>query len=251
MKISIIIPAHNEEGSIQKTVDQIHRTLDSAKIDYEIIIVNDHSIDRTGELLSEMAAGDTRMKAVENRMPPGFGYAVRSGLEAYRGDAAVIVMGDHSDVPEDILAYHRKFQEGYECVFGSRFMRGSKVINYPSHKLIINRIANWFIRLLFGVSLNDTTNAFKGYKRNVIDGIQPLISPHFNLTVEMPLKAIIRGYSFAVIPIQWHGRISGISKLKIKEMGGRYLFIVLYLWLEKMLSRGDYFRRDGDKASTT
>jgi dolichol-phosphate mannosyltransferase len=73
--------------------------------------------------------------------------------------------------------------------------------------------------------------------------MQPLISPHFNLTVEMPLKAIIRGYSYAVIPISWTNRLAGESKLKIKEMGSRYLFIVLYLWLERTLSRGDYHRR--------
>jgi dolichol-phosphate mannosyltransferase len=101
-------------------------------------------------------------------------------------------------------------------------------------------MANLFVRLMFGVSLNDTTNAFKAYRRTVIQGSQPLLSPHFNLTVEIPLKTIIRGYSWTVIPITWRNRRTGVAKLKIREMGSRYLFICLYLWLEKHLSRGDY-----------
>jgi dolichol-phosphate mannosyltransferase len=106
--------------------------------------------------------------------------------------------------------------------------------------LYINRIANLFIQILFGLNLNDTTNAFKAYRREVIGGVSPLLSHHFNLTVEIPLKAIIRGYSYKIIPITWENRKAGVSKLKIKEMGSRYLFIVLSIWLEKHLSRGDY-----------
>jgi dolichol-phosphate mannosyltransferase len=152
------------------------------------------------------------------------------------------MMADASDSPDDLVEYYRKLQEGWDCVFGSRFIRGGRVHDYPPHKLIINRMANWFIQTLFGLRLNDTTNAFKAYRREVIDGIQPLISPHFNLTVEMPLKAIVRGYSYTVIPISWTNRQAGVSKLKLKEMGSRYLFIVMYIWLEHMLARGDYHR---------
>ncbi len=153
------------------------------------------------------------------------------------------MMADGSDHPADAVACYRRLLEGYDCAFGSRFTQGGRVSGYPVHKLILNRTANWFIEVLFGFRYNDTTNAFKAYRRHVIDGIQPLISPHFNLTVEMPLKAIIRGYSYTVVPISWTNRKSGISKLKIREMGSRYLFIILYLWLEKMLARGDYHRR--------
>ncbi len=99
--------------------------------------------------------------------------------------------------------------------------RGSKVTDYPLHKLALNRLANWFIRVLFHIPYNDITNAFKCYRREVIEHVQPLLSPHFNLTVEMPLKAIVRGFSFAVVPISWTNRQTGISKLKIKEMGSR------------------------------
>jgi dolichol-phosphate mannosyltransferase len=169
--------------------------------------------------------------------------AVRAGLDEMTGDAVAIMMADASDSPDDLVRYFRKLEEGWDCVFGSRFVAGGRLQAYPRHKLIINRAANWFIQAIFGLRLNDTTNAFKAYRREVIEGIQPLISPHFNLTVEMPLKAIVRGYSYAVVPIAWTNRRAGASKLKLQEMGSRYLFIVMYIWLERMLARGDYHRR--------
>ena len=135
-------------------------------------------------------------------------------------------------------------------MFGSRFLPGGGVVDYPRVKLILNRLANLFIRILFRVPLNDTTNAFKAYRRSVIDGCRPIIAPHFNLTVELPLKAIVRGYSWTVIPITWRNRRTGEAKLKIKEMGSRYLFIILYAWLEKYFSRGDY-RRPQDPVGQT
>jgi dolichol-phosphate mannosyltransferase len=243
MKLSVVIPAHNEEESIEPTVRAISNRLSEEAIDHEIVVVNDNSQDRTEAILIQLHAEDPRIRVVNNTPPHGFGFAVRRGLACMEGDAVVIVMADASDDPQDIVAYFRKLEEGYDCVFGSRFTRGSKVVNYPVHKLILNRLANFFIRALFGLRYNDITNAFKCYRTEVIQGVQPLLSHHFNLTVEIPLKAIVRGYSYTTVPIRWYGRVTGISKLKIKEMGSRYLFIVLYVWLEKWLSRGDYHRR--------
>jgi dolichol-phosphate mannosyltransferase len=177
---------------------------------------------------------------VQNPGPHGFGRAITLGLDAMTGDAAVIFMADESDDCRDVVRYWEKLNEGYDCVFGSRFMKGGGTIDYPPIKLFMNRLANSFVRCLFRHGLNDTTNAFKAYRREVIDGIRPILSPHFNITVELPLKAIVRGYNFAVIPITWRNRRHGVAKLKIKEMGSRYLFIVLYVWLEKYFSRGDY-----------
>ena len=158
-------------------------------------------------------------------------------------------MADGSDDPLDIVSYYKKLQEGYNCVFGSRFIRGSKLVDYPIPKLILNRLGNYFIKLLLGVKHNDISNAFKCYTKEVIAGVQPLFSSHFNLTVELPLKAIIRGYSFATVPIRWTNRTEGMSKFRIKEMGSRYLFIIFYVFLEKHLSRGDYLRKDGERSA--
>ena len=242
MRLSVIIPAHNEEGSITETVKPLITTLSAEAIDHEVLVVNDGSTDQTEAVLHNLQAIYPTLHYVNNQGPSGFGFAVRKGLDYYTGDAVAIFMGDGSDSPQDVARCLRKLQEGYDCVFGSRFIKGSQIIDYPPHKLVLNRLANLFVRTLFNLGYNDTTNAFKLYRREVIEGSQPLISKHFNLTVELPLKAIIRGYSYAVIPISWTNRTSGISKLKIREMGSRYLFIVLYLFLEKHLSQGDYHR---------
>lgn len=242
MKLSVVIPARDEEGCIDETLRTLTATLRTAAIPVEIVVVDDGSADRTAARVLGAAESHPEIVLVRNQGRHGFGMAVRTGLAAATGDAVAIMMADGSDSPGDLVAYYRKLEEGWDAVFGSRFMRGGRVVDYPAHKLVLNRLANWFIQALFGLRLNDTTNAFKAYRREVVDGVQPLISPHFNLTVEMPLKAIVRGFSYTVVPISWTNRQAGISKLKIKEMGSRYLFIVMYIWLERMLARGDYHR---------
>ncbi len=244
MKLSVVIPARDEEGSIEQTVGEVAEALNGDHISFEIVVVDDGSTDQTAARVRELSERYPGVRLVNNSAPHGFGMAVRAGLSQATGDAVAVMMADGSDSPSDLVRYYRKLQEGYDCAFGSRFIQGSRIVDYPVHKLAINRIANWFIGILFGLRYNDITNAFKCYKRHALEGMLPLISPHFNLTVEMPLKAIVRGYSYAVVPISWTNRKSGISKLKIKEMGSRYLFIVLYLWLERHLSRGDYVRQE-------
>ena len=240
--LSLVIPAYNEEGCIVPTVTAITEMMAAENINCEVLVVNDNSRDRTEELLKELIKTNSNVRYINNYYPNGFGFAVRCGLENFQGDAVAIVMADSSDSPEDIVRYYYKLQEGYDCVLGSRFIKGGKVFDYPAHKLLVNRLANLFIQIVFGLGFNDVTNAFKIYRKEVIEGIMPLISHHFNLTVEFLLKAIVRGYSYTTIPITWRNRQTGVSKLKIKEMGSRYLFIVLYIWLEKYLSRGDYHR---------
>jgi dolichol-phosphate mannosyltransferase len=143
------------------------------------------------------------------------------------------VTADGSDSSQNIVDYYSKLEEGYDCVFGSRFIEGGKAIDYPLYKLIINRLANLFIKFLFGIKFNDMTNAFKAYRRDVIDGISPLVSHHFNLTVEIPLKALISEYSYSTIPITWCNRKLGTSKFKLREMGSRYFRTVFSIWIEK------------------
>jgi dolichol-phosphate mannosyltransferase len=243
MKLSIIIPAHNEEEAVRGTVEHLYATLSAEGIPFEILIINDHSTDGTEREIAQLARQLPGVRWVNNRRPGGFGRAIQTGLTRFEGDAVCIVMADASDDPGDVVTYYRKLEDGYECVFGSRFTRQSRVVDYPRHKLVLNRLANWFIKVLFRFDFNDTTNAFKAYRREVIAGVRPLLSPHFNITVELPLKAIVRGYTYATVPINWYNRASGVSKLKIKEMGSRYLFIVLYVWLEKQFSQGDYRRK--------
>jgi dolichol-phosphate mannosyltransferase len=238
--LSVLIPARDEEGCIASTVEHLHLELRLNQIAHEIIVVDDGSGDRTGAIVTALSERIPEARLVSKSPPHGFGRAIAYGMQLIRGDAVVIMMADESDDCRDVVRYWNVLNDGWDAVFGSRFIKGGGIIDYPWPKLCINRVVNLFIRLLFRISLNDTTNAFKGYRRTVIDGCQPLLSAHFNLTVELPLKAIIRGYSWTVLPITWRNRRTGVAKLKLQEMGSRYLFICLYLWLEKHLSRGDY-----------
>jgi dolichol-phosphate mannosyltransferase len=242
-KLSVIIPARDEAGCIQSTVEHLHVELRIHEIPHEIVVVDDGSTDSTGDILKLLQLSLPELVPCQNQAPHGFGRAVIQGIQQSSGDAIVIMMADESDDCRDVIRYWKLLNDGYDCVFGSRFIKGGGVIDYPWFKLRLNRLANLFIRLLFGIKLNDTTNAFKAYRRATIDGCRPLLSPHFNLTVELPLKAIVRGYSWTVIPITWKNRRTGVAKLKIKEMGSRYFFIIAYVWLEKYFSRGDYMKR--------
>jgi dolichol-phosphate mannosyltransferase len=244
MKLSVVIPAHNEAESIGETVESTVAALESADIEYEILVIDDSSGDGTADIVNAIAARNARVRCVRSPLPPGFGHAIRTGLDLYTGDAVAIMMADLSDSPRDLVLYYRVLEQGYDCAFGTRFGHGGRVYGYPPAKLVLNRIANVLIRFLFQHGYNDTTNAFKAYRRYVVDQLQPLLSNHFNLTVELPLKAVVRGYTYAVVPVSWTNRRHGVSKLRLQEMGSRYLFIVLYVWLEHHLSRGDYRRKD-------
>ena len=238
--LSVIIPARNEEGCIAATVENLTKELRHRDVPHEIVVVDDGSSDRTWEILEDLRSRVSALVPIRSQVDHGFGRAVICGLDAMHGDAAVIMMADASDDSRDVVRYWECLNQGWDCVFGSRFIKGGGTTDYPWTKLVLNRLANKFLQILFNIELNDTTNAFKAYRKTVIDGCRPLIAPHFNLTVEIPLKAIVRGYSWTTIPVTWRNRRTGEAKLKIKEMGSRYLFICLYVWLEKFFSRGDY-----------
>jgi len=253
--LSVVIPAHNEEGCIEGTIRDLTSTLKAADIPFEILAINDNSSDATETILRRLTSEIQEVRYLNNRPPNGFGFAVRCGLDHFRGDAVAVFMADTSDRPEDLVSFYRAMvRNGVDCVFGTRFARASRIVDYPLPKLILNRFANLFIQLIFGLRYNDVTNAFKLYRRECLNGLRPLIAHHFNLTVELPLKAIIRGYSYTVLPNDWINRKAGVSKLKIQEMGSRYLFIVLYCFIERWLSRGDYRhesnRRHAEQPST-
>lgn len=244
MKLSVVIPAYNEEESISETLRSLYNTLKKYEIPHEIWVTNDNSKDNTLGVLQELQKEIPTLVFETNKGPNGFGYAVRYGLERFSGDCVAVFMADMSDDPEDLVKYYKTMlSENVDAVFGSRWIKGGKVIDYPAVKKIINRIANFIIKMVIGINYNDTTNAFKLYKRETMEGLKPFLSPHFNLTVELPLKTIVRGYSYSVVPNSWTNRKYGESKLKIKEMGSRYFFILVYCFVEKFFSRGDYMKK--------
>lgn len=236
---SIVVPAYNEERNIGPTLTALGEALRGEHIPFEIVVVNDSSRDRTPEVVAELQASNPEIRLVHNTPPNGLGRAIRCGLQQFRGDVVAIVMADLSDSPTDVVACYRKIEEGYDCVFGSRFTEGSQVTAYPPLKLAVNRIVNQMLRMLFMTRLNDLTNAFKVYRRHVIEAICPLRAVHFNITIEMSLSALIRRYRIIQIPIAWSGRTWGSSNLRLREMGRRYLCTLLKIWFERLLLLDD------------
>jgi len=245
MKLSVVIPAYNEALNLPDTILAFYEELHKNNIDHELLVINDNSKDNTIEVITELQQSVPTLRTIFNEPPHnGFGYAVRKGLENFSGDCVAVVMADLSDSPQDLIKfYNTMITQKVDCVFGNRFAKGGKVIDYPKKKLYINRFVNNMIGFLFKIKYNDCTNAFKLYSRQTIEGIKPFLSPHFNLTVELPLKAVVRGYSFSVVPNSWQNRKHGTSNLKIREMGSRYFFIVLYCLIEKYFSRGDFKKK--------
>ncbi len=245
MVLSVVIPAYNEALNLPETLNAFYEVLSRNKIEHELLVINDNSKDNTIEVITELQQTIPTLRTLFNEPPyNGFGYAIRKGLENFSGDCVAIVMADMSDDPEDLVKFYNTMVERkVDCVFGSRWMKGSKVTDYPKNKLFLNRFVNRMISIAFKMKYNDCTNAFKLYSKETMEGLKPFLSPHFNLTVELPLKAIVRGYNFAIVPNSWKNRKHGTSNLKIKEMGSRYFFIVMYCLIEKYFSRGDFKKK--------
>lgn len=245
MKLSVVIPAYNEAANLPETLQAFHGALVRHNIDHELLVVNDNSKDETAAVLLQLQQEIPQLNTIYNPPPlNGFGYAVRQGLENFKGDCVAIVMADMSDSPDDLVKYYQTMMEkNVDCVFGNRFAPGGGVYDYPKNKLYINRFVNKVLSMVFRLKYTDTTNAFKLYRKTTIDGLKPFLSPHFNLTVELPLKAVVRGYTYAVVPNTWRNRKHGTSNLKIREMGSRYFFIVLYCMIEKFFSGGDFKKK--------
>jgi dolichol-phosphate mannosyltransferase len=239
VKLSVIIPAYNEQNNLPETLDGILAVLRREAIESEVIVVNDNSHDNTRQLILDRMPRDPEIVLVNNTPPGGFGRAIRAGLRHFSGDAVAIMMADHSDDPEDLLRCYRKLLKGYDCVFGSRFRAASTVIAYPTLKLTVNRAVNKMLQLLFMTPHNDLTNAFKLYRRSAIEGIGPLQACHFNITIELSLSCVVRGYRIVEIPINWYGRTWGNSNLKLRQMGRRYLATLLKIWFERLLITDD------------
>lgn len=237
--LSVVMPARNESKNLGLTVSELVEVLDAAHVPFEIIIVNDGGDPATQEVAEGLRAARSEVRVVPGARISGFGRTVRAGLDHVRGDIVVIVMADRSDNPRDVVRYYQKIEEGFDCVFGSRFRKGSHVSNYPTGKLVANRLVNKGIQLLFWTRFNDLTNAFKAYRREVILECGPYSSSHFNLTIEMSLSALIRNFHIAEIPIDWTGRTWGASNLSIWQMGRRYLSVLLKLFSEKILIADD------------
>ena len=250
--VSIVIPAYNEEQNIGPCLDELLTLLiDQSGIETEVIVVNDNSSDATEAMVLERKQRWPSVRLIRRQPPGGFGRAIRAGLQFVRGEVVIIYMADRSDHPSDAKLYFETIQQGYDCVFGSRFVAGSRINNYPHVKLWVNRIVNTAIKWMFWTSMNDLTNAFKAYRSEVVDLCGPYRACHFNITLEMSLSALISGFRIKEVPIGWEGRTWGSTNLRMREMGRRYLCTLLMLFFQRVLMSDDVLaegRRSLDSA---
>jgi len=234
--LSVVIPAYNEEHTIGDSIESLAAALDLAQFDYELLVVNDGSSDGTEKVLMELERTYPALRHVNNEGRHGFGHAVRCGLTHYRGSAVAVVMADGSDSPADLIAYYRSIGEGYQCAFGSRYIAGARVEEYPRLKWMVNRMGNWLAASLFRERYNDFTNPFKCYRREIVDGMQPLVSGQFNLAIEMSLKAVAQGARYSVSPTSWSSRTGGKSTFKVFAQMSLYTQTLIYCFVVTKLA---------------
>ncbi len=230
--LSIIIPVRNESDSLDSIMEHYSKNL--GNLDYEVLIVNDFSKDDTLEKARNLFK-NKNFKVLDNQKK-GLGGAINLGIKESSGSNVAIMMADQSDDINDLIKYNSLINtENCDAILGSRFLKESKVLNYPIQKLVLNRIFNYFVGMIFWNKYNDYTNAFKIYKKRTLEEISPLISESFNIFLEIPLKIISRKYKYKIIPINWTGRTKGVSKFKIRELRSKYLFTLIYCFIEKNL----------------
>ena len=233
--LSIIIPCFNEASSIAQTVVDLCDAMEEQNISYEILCINNNSTDGTGDVLLDLASKYMSVRYTSSPYISGYGIAVRWGLEHYVGKSVVICMGDGSESPADVVRFFKKLNDGYDCVFGSRFMGGSTLEGYPRFKLLLNRIGNKLIAAVTHFDYDDFTNGFKCYRRELIEAISPLFSESFNLTVEMSVSAILNHPTIAIVPNSWRERRGGASKFRVLDETKLYLMTLFYSYLRRKI----------------
>ena len=231
--LSIVVPARNEADNLKDILDYFNNKLKN--VEFEVILINDFSEDDTLSRAESLFKAHKCFKVFNNKKR-GLGGAINLGIEKSLGSKVSIMMADLSDNISDLIRYNDIMDKtNADAVLGSRFIKGAKVIDYPLQKLVLNRIFNLFVSVLFWNNYNDYTNAFKIYKKSVLKEIMPLVSESFNIFLEIPLKVISRNYTFEITPINWTGRKKGKAKFKIKELRSKYLFTLIYCFIEKNL----------------
>jgi len=235
MSISLIIPIQNEEDVILETLKKLEESW-IVQLDHEILIINDYSTDKSVELIKNENFKKLKVILLDNPNV-GLGSAIKCGIDNSSNEFINIYMADMSDSIGDLKTYYEKIKDNksLDAIFGSRFVKDSKVMNYPKIKLLLNRLANNLIKIIFFSKYNDFTNAFKIYKKTTLVKLYPLVSENFNIFLELPLKVECRKFKYEIIPISWNGRKLGDSKFKLNEISSKYIFTMLYCLLEKIL----------------
>lgn len=222
--MSIVIPAHNEEENIVEVIDKIERELSP---DYELLIVNDHSTDKTKELVQGLFGKYQNLRLVDNLDPGCFANAIKAGFYNIRTDVVVPVMGDLCDDLQTINLMYNKIAEGYDVVCGSRYMDSGKRLGGSRLKSFLSSSAGRSLSFILGFPTHDIANSFKMYRRKVIEAVD-IKAKGFEISMEITLKAYYRGFKITEVPTVWRERTKGKSNFKIFKLLPGYL--KLYIW---------------------
>ncbi|MBP7216397.1 MAG: glycosyltransferase family 2 protein [Candidatus Omnitrophica bacterium] len=225
MKISIVVPAHNEEENIADVIQQIETAID---LDHELVVVNDHSSDATPTIVTGLMQRYPRLRLVHNTEPGGFANAIKAGLKNMRGDLVVPVMGDLCDDLATIKEMYAKILEGYDVVCGSRYFGGGERRGGSKFKGMLSSCAGWSLHMLLGIATHDIANAFKMYRKEVIQSIT-IESKGFEISMELPVKAYCLGFKITEVPTIWKERTKGKSSFKVLQLLPSYF--KLYVWV--------------------
>lgn len=232
MKISIIVPAHNEEENIAQVIGEIEKNV---LLDHELLVVNDHSQDSTAQIIQGLRASYGNLRLVENKRDKGFTNALKTGFELASGELIVPVMADLCDDPRTIARMHEKILEGNDLVCASRYIKGGARLGGSKIKGFFSGFAGWSLYYLLGVPTHDIANAFKMYKTEIArqEGVRAM---SFEISMELTLRAYYAGYKIAEVPTVWRERKKGKSNFKIFKLLPNYLR--LYFWaIIKRMSR--------------
>ena len=224
MKLTVVIPVFNEEENILDVISKVEADL---RLPFELIVVNDHSSDNTKNIVVDLAKRYSNISLVENKLDPGFANAIKTGLASVKTEVVVLVMGDLCDDLKTIPFMLEKIEAGFDVVCGARYIKGGARIGGSKIKGFFSFFVGKTMSIFTGIPTCDVANAFKMYRKEVIDSID-IESSGFEVSMELTLKAYFQGFKITEVPTVWHEREKGKSSFKMLNLTPDYS--KWYLW---------------------
>lgn len=250
MKISFVIPFHNEEKNCSPMIERVINFGEKAKLTFEIIPVDDRSSDNTKKFLGKLSEKYPELvkphyrKNDREKRGNTMGKALVEGTKKASGSIIIWTMGDLADDTKTYADIIDKLKNDFDIVFGSRYMPGGSRGNLDPLKAFLSSMGTRLAQILFGISVHDITNAFRGFKKEVFDKLI-LVSSGFSISPEFAIKAFLAGYRLGEVPTVYSNRVKGASNFKLYNMSRSYLKLYFSLFYKyKILRRPyDFFRK--------
>ena len=210
----IVVPMYNEEQGAEKCVRALCQTLESCPYRTTLLVVNDGSVDATGEILNRLAPEFARLTVVTHEKNAGYGGAIRTGIRKaaeMNFDYALFMDSDLTNDPKYVAAFIEKMLAGVDVIKASRYIRGGRVVGVPFYRVVISVIGNALVRFMFGLPIADCTNGFLAMKVDILKQM-PLTERGFAVIMEELYYAKFLAKTFAEIPYTLTARTEIIHK---------------------------------------